>query len=128
MTVIIGKSHAHEILREVETGIRSNVILFALLLILERSVRGVSRYRSQASERMRHPVGAAKLMLAVVLTQVMYAYVLVKASTMRSVAWRGARYEIVGRGRIRLVEYSPWTRSAMSLIPRAPGASLPRSS
>ncbi|HSS64063.1 MAG TPA: glycosyltransferase, partial [Gammaproteobacteria bacterium] len=104
------------------------LIPFALLLILESSVRGASGDRNRASGRMRHPVSAFKLMLAVVLTQILYTYVLVRAATMRSVAWRGARYEIVGRGRIRLVEYSPWTRSALSLIPRAPGASLRRSS
>ncbi len=102
--------------------------LFCLLIILELSIRGSSCLRNRAARSVLQPVTTCKLMLAVVLTQALYAYVLFKAATARTVEWRRARYEILEGGRIRLVEYCPFPDSTAPIITKAFCTSAPRGS
>jgi len=102
------------------------LVLFFLLISLELSTRGVSR-RNRAAGSLLQPTTIAKLMLAVVLTQALYAYVLFKAATARTVEWRRARYDILEGGRIRLVEYRPFTGSPAPIITKPFDKAAPRS-
>jgi hypothetical protein len=46
--------------------------------------------------------------LAIPLTQIAYAGVLLSTLCVRRVEWRGAHYEIAGPWSVRLVEYRPY--------------------
>jgi cellulose synthase/poly-beta-1,6-N-acetylglucosamine synthase-like glycosyltransferase len=52
-----------------------------------------------------------KVLLALPLTQVVYALALSKAIFMRQVEWRGITYQIKGPWDIKLVQYQPYTYS-----------------
>ncbi len=82
-----------------------------LVWLMERGVRHVVRHENQ-------PIGwfsrAAlfKSVLAIPLTQIVYAGALLKATFIRRVEWRGVWYRIDGRRQIRLVEYTPFVPAA----------------
>ncbi len=78
-----------------------------LLAILEASVRPIVRSRGESTDWLS--VGtAAKLLVAVPVTQVVYAAVLVSTILVRTVEWRGVSYRVDGPWNIRLIEYRPF--------------------
>jgi branched-subunit amino acid ABC-type transport system permease component len=81
-----------------------NVMLMSLI---ERGVRRNVRRRGEPTAWLQ-PGVFARILPAIPLTQVVYAVSLISALFARKVEWRGIRYEIDGRGRIRLVEYHPY--------------------
>jgi hypothetical protein len=102
------------------TGITVYVlVLFALLLSLELRVRRLGVCSSRDAEWLDFAVTAVKLLVAVVLAQFMYAFILFRAATMRSVVWRRARYQILGRSRIRLIEDTPFRDRSSSALDQA---------
>ncbi|MEZ6137690.1 MAG: glycosyltransferase family 2 protein [Pirellulaceae bacterium] len=80
-------------------------VIFLLMLVpLELSVRRIVAARHQTTQWLGWS-GVCQLVLAVPLTQFVYALALATASRMRFVAWRGVRYRIAKSGAIKLEEY-----------------------
>lgn len=78
-----------------------------LLGLLEHQVRRSLRMRAEPLCRF----DSARLLrsaLAIPLTQIAYAGVLLSTLCVRRVEWRGAHYEIAGPWSVRLVEYRPY--------------------
>lgn len=86
-------------------------LLPLLLGLLERSVRRIARERGDSTAWLS--LGAAARMLpAILLTQVVYAAAMLSMLGLRSVDWRGVRYRVRGPWHIQLVEYRPYQRDA----------------
>ncbi len=81
--------------------------MIALFALLEHAVRRVVRARSEATSRLRLPM-LLKALLAIPLTQFVYAAALLKVTRLRRVEWRGVTYTIEGPRRVRMVEYQPY--------------------
>jgi glycosyltransferase involved in cell wall biosynthesis len=95
------------------------LVLFALLVGLELSVRRLGVSRNHAADWLDFPITAFKLIFAVALAQLLYAFTLFRAATLRTVEWRRARYAILGRSRIRLIEDNPLRDRSSSALDRA---------
>jgi len=88
---------------------------FATTAVLEHSMRRVTRLNGP-SQRWLSPTVLYKLFPALLLTLVTYPYVLTRAVFCRRISWRGVEYEIIGRDRVRMIEYRPFGS------PEAPGS------
>ena len=95
------------------------LVLFALLLSLELSVRRLDVSRNETAEWLQFRLTAVKLIFALVLAQFLYAFILLRAATMRSVEWRRARYQILGQNQIRLIEDIPFRDRSTSALDQA---------
>ena len=89
-------------------GVTAYVTGAALLVgLLESSARFVLRTRSEDVTRLT--IGwAMRLVPAVALTQLLYPLAVIACCFAREVNWRGIRYRIIGRGKVRMVEYVPF--------------------
>jgi len=89
-------------------GVAAYVAGLALLAgLLESSVRSVLRVRNE--EIGRWTVGwVVRLTLAIALTQLFYPLAVIACCFAREVNWRGVRYRILGRGKVRMVQYVPF--------------------
>lgn len=96
-------------------GAVSYILGIALLLILEeQSVRRVLRARGEPTESFS-VVMMAKVLLAIPLTQLVYAVTTIAAIFVQSVEWRGITYQIKDAWNIRLTKYYPYQQSNKSL-------------
>ena len=89
-------------------GVAAYFIGSALLLgLLESSVRFVLRSRDEEVTPLT--LGAAvRLVPAMPLTQLLYSAAVIACCFAGEVNWRGIRYRIIGRGKVRMVEYLPF--------------------
>jgi len=89
-------------------GVTAYVTGAALLVgLLESSARAVLRTRDEEVTRLT--IGwALRLVPAVALTQLLYPLAVIACCFSKEVNWRGIRYRIVGRGKVRMVEYVPF--------------------
>lgn len=81
-------------------------MMLGLLAALEACVRRVVRARGEPAGWLT-PAAALRGLLAIPLTQIVYAAALGRASTIRTVNWRGAVYRIEGPWNVRLIEDRP---------------------
>lgn len=93
--------------------IAAGLVSYALFMLvglglLEAAVRRTIGQRNE-STRWISPVTFAKLLLALPLTQILYAAALPTIRFMRDVTWRGVRYRIDGPWKVRLVTYRPFS-------------------
>jgi hypothetical protein len=84
----------------------------ALLVgLLESSARAVLRSRHEDVTRLT--IGwALRLPPAVALTQLLYPLAAIACCFAKEVNWRGIRYRIIGRGKVRMVQYVPFRAEA----------------
>lgn len=89
-------------------GVTAYVTGAALLVgLLESSARAVLRARNEEVTRLT--IGwAMRLVPAVALTQLLYPLAVIACCFAKEVNWRGIRYRILGRGKVRMVEYVPF--------------------
>jgi hypothetical protein len=78
-----------------------------LLAVLEHNVRRSLQSRAEPMSGF-DLARLLRIVLAIPLTQIAYAGVLLSALRVRQVEWRGAHYEIDGPWRVRLLEYRPY--------------------
>jgi len=83
-------------------------IMVVLIIALEWSVRHIPRARGEPSEWLSFR-GIAWLGGAMLVTQAVYAAALLSATTVRTVSWRGVRYQIDAPFRIRLIDDRPFS-------------------
>jgi cellulose synthase/poly-beta-1,6-N-acetylglucosamine synthase-like glycosyltransferase len=96
-------------------GAVSYILGMALLLVLgEQGVRRVLRARGEPTESFS-VLMMAKILLAIPLTQLVYAVTTIAAILAQSVEWRGITYQIKDAWNIRLTEYYPYQHSNKSL-------------
>lgn len=84
-------------------------VMLALLGLMEFSVRKVAYHRGEPMQWLT-PKTFFKLILAVPLTQILYAAVLPTVRFLQVVTWRGVEYRIEGRN-VTLIRYEPFTRN-----------------
>jgi hypothetical protein len=96
-------------------GFACYILAMALQLVLvEQAVRRVVRARGESTTRFS-ALMMAKILVAIPLTQLVYAVTVVSAILMRKVEWRGIMYQIKGPWNIRLIEYRPYQLSSQSV-------------
>lgn len=100
-------------------GITGGLICYILamavqLVLVEHVVRRVVRARGESVTRFSAQM-MAKTLVAIPLTQLVYAVTVVSAILMRKVEWRGIMYQIKGPWNIRLIEYRPYQLSSQSV-------------
>jgi cellulose synthase/poly-beta-1,6-N-acetylglucosamine synthase-like glycosyltransferase len=96
-------------------GFACYILAMALQLVLvEQAVRRVVRSRGESMTRFS-ALMMAKILVAIPLTQLVYAVTVVSAILMRKVEWRGIMYQIKGPWNIRLIEYRPYQLSSQSV-------------
>lgn len=78
-----------------------------MLAPMEVGVRRIVRSRGEPADWLTASI-AAKVLVAIPLTQVIYAAVLVSTILVRTVEWRGVSYRIGGPWEIRLIRYAPY--------------------
>ena len=78
-----------------------------VLGLMEHGVRRIVRARGEPTDWLSAGT-AAKLLPAILLTQLVYAAAMISVMFLRSVDWRGVRYQVRGPFHIRLVEYRPY--------------------
>ncbi|WP_337885500.1 glycosyltransferase family 2 protein [Fischerella thermalis] len=92
-------------------GFASYILALAVQLVLvQQVVRRVFRARGESTT----PFSAlmmAKILVAIPLTQLIYAVTVVSAILTQKVEWRGITYQIKGPWNIRLIEYRPYQLS-----------------
>jgi hypothetical protein len=76
--------------------------MLVALFAIERGVRGIVRARGETT-RWLTPSALLKCCAAVPITQVLYARSLLAAVFLRTVVWRGVRYEVNGPWQIRMM-------------------------
>lgn len=81
-----------------------------LLTFLEQGVRRVIQVRGEPTTSFS-PLMMAKILMAIPLTQLVFAVATLLAMLARSVEWRGITYQIEGPGKILLTEYRPYQLS-----------------
>lgn len=81
-----------------------------LLALSEWAVRKIVRARAEPVGWLR-PRTAAKLALAIPLTQLVYAAGLLMLGNMRRVQWRGVQYDIATPWDVKLIAYEPYSAS-----------------
>nr|MBD2435015.1 glycosyltransferase family 2 protein [Fischerella sp. FACHB-380] len=84
------------------------------LVLVEQAVGRVIRARGESTTRFS-ALMMAKILVAIPLTQLVYAVTMVSAILMRKVEWRGIMYQIKGPWNIRLIEYRPYQLSSQSV-------------
>jgi len=84
-----------------------------LLAITESAVRKIVRGRGEPV-RWLSAATAAKLALAIPLTQLVYAAGLLMLGNMRCVQWRGVRYQIANPWDVKLIDYRPYSPSPVA--------------
>lgn len=84
------------------------LVMLAGLGLLEAAVRRTVHQRDEPTGWIS-PVTFAKLLLALPLTQILYATALPTIRFMHDVTWRGVRYQIDGPWKVRLVTYRPFS-------------------
>ncbi len=84
------------------------------LVILESQVRGIVELKGEILPSFE-AITVFKVLLALPLTQIVYALALTSAMFMRQVEWRGITYEIKGPWDIKLVKYQPYTATETSV-------------
>jgi cellulose synthase/poly-beta-1,6-N-acetylglucosamine synthase-like glycosyltransferase len=84
------------------------------LVILESQVRGIVEQKGEILPSFG-AITVFKILLALPLTQIVYALALTSAMFMRQVEWRGITYQIKGAWDIKLVEYQPYTSTKTSM-------------
>ncbi|PMB52223.1 glycosyl transferase family 2 [Fischerella thermalis CCMEE 5201] len=84
------------------------------LVLVEQAVGRVIRARGESMTRFS-ALMMAKTLVAIPLTQLVYAVTVVSAILMRKVEWRGIMYQIKGPWNIRLIEYRPYQLSSQSV-------------
>jgi hypothetical protein len=78
-----------------------------LAILSEAVVRRIVRARGEPTQWLSF-ITVMKAMVAIPLTQLVYAAALTSAQCLRRVDWRGVWYRIDGPWRIRLIEYRPY--------------------
>lgn len=92
-------------------GLATYMVALVLLLgILEQGVRKVVQARGEPMTEFS-VITVAKILIAIPLTQLVYAVAMVSAMFVRNVEWRGITYQIKGPWNIRLVKYHPYQPS-----------------
>ncbi|WP_227789371.1 MULTISPECIES: glycosyltransferase family 2 protein [unclassified Nodularia (in: cyanobacteria)] len=92
-------------------GAVSYILGMALLLALgEQGVRRVLRDRGEPTESYS-VLMMAKILIAIPLTQLVYAVTTISAILAQSVEWRGITYQIKDAWNIRLTKYYPYQNS-----------------
>lgn len=81
--------------------------LLPLVLSMEPAVRQIVRSRGESTAWLS-PLKVARTVLALPLTQVVYAVALTSVLGLRIVRWRGIAYQIEGPRRIQLLDYRPY--------------------
>lgn len=100
-------------------GLASYVLAMAMLLVLlEQSVEKVVQARGEPTTRFSILL-MVKILLALPLTQLVYAVTMVSAILARSIEWRGITYQIKGPWNIQLIEYRPYRLSIHQAITNA---------
>lgn len=84
------------------------------LAILEYKVRSTVQQKGETLPLI-YANTIFKVLLALPLTQIVYALALTSAMCMRQVKWRGIAYQIKGPWDIKLVEYQPYTYTEKSV-------------
>lgn len=84
------------------------LVMLAGLGLLETAVRKPVYRRNQPTQWIS-PVTFVKLLVALPLTQILYAAALPTIRFMHDVTWRGVRYQIDGPWKVRLVTYRPFS-------------------
>jgi hypothetical protein len=84
-----------------------------LLLPIEMALRHVVSNRGEAN-RWLSGRALAMMPLAILTTQLVYPFALIKAMFTRKVEWRGIHYSIDGPWQIRLDAYSPFSHVQQS--------------
>jgi cellulose synthase/poly-beta-1,6-N-acetylglucosamine synthase-like glycosyltransferase len=87
----------------------------SLVLILERGVRQVLHKRMEIMPEIS-VIAMIKMLSAIPLTQLIFMWAVVSATTARCIDWRGITYEIKGPWNIRLLNYRPYRNSKSSAI------------
>ncbi|MFQ4140996.1 glycosyltransferase family 2 protein [Chlorogloeopsis sp. ULAP02] len=96
-------------------GFASYILALALQMVLvEQCVQRVFRARDESTTRFSTLI-AAKMLVAIPLTQLIYAAAIVSAILIQKVEWRGISYQIQGPWNIRLIEYQPYQLSSQPL-------------
>jgi cellulose synthase/poly-beta-1,6-N-acetylglucosamine synthase-like glycosyltransferase len=96
-------------------GAVSYILAMALLLVLgEQGVWRMLRARGELTESFSIMM-MAKILLAIPLTQLVYAVTTIAAILAKSVEWRGITYQIKDAWNIRLTNYYPYQHSNKSL-------------
>lgn len=83
---------------------------FALAASLDRGVQRIVRLNGEGNRRAK-PCHPARRFAALMLTLIVYPITLLKAACCRHVFWRGIKYQVVGRNRVKMVAYRPFTTS-----------------
>ena len=87
------------------------VTLVILWIQLEDSVASTLLNRSDEIKPRRTWVRLCRMILVVPLVQVLYPLAAVACVVAKHADWRGIRYQFLGRGKIRMVEYVPFQAS-----------------
>ncbi len=88
-------------------------VLIAVLMGMEIGMRRMMAARGEPTAWLGL-CGLARTVPAMVLTLAIYPAALLCAMRLREVGWRGIRYRVEGPGRIRMVEYRPYSVSPES--------------
>ena len=83
--------------------------MLSLLVIMERSVRRIIAKRNQTTSWLS-PHAAIKGLVAVPLTQFVYAASLFAATFSHKVQWRGMSYRVDGPWKIQMLDYRPFRK------------------
>ena len=84
------------------------------LIILESQVRGIVEQKGEILP-LFDAFTVFKILLALPLTQIVYALALTSATFMQQVKWRGITYQIKGPWDIKLVKYQPYNATETSV-------------
>lgn len=82
-----------------------------LIGLMEQSVRRIARARGETTDWLTLR-GVLRTLPAILLTQVVYAAAMISVLFLRSVDWRGVRYQVHGPWHVHLVEYHPYGQNA----------------
>jgi len=85
-------------------------IMIGLLATIEGGVRRNAQARGEFLTNMRI-AEVPRVLVAMILTQMVYAAAMISAILLRVVDWRGIRYRVNGPDGIRIVEYKPYVES-----------------
>jgi cellulose synthase/poly-beta-1,6-N-acetylglucosamine synthase-like glycosyltransferase len=88
-------------------GLGAYWTVMAILLAATESAVRRTRVARGGLPRWIRPGTLPRIAAAMLLTQAIYAGMLLSALFVRTVTWRGIRYSVEGPGRIRLIEYRP---------------------
>jgi hypothetical protein len=92
--------------------------MIGVLMAMETAVRRIARARGERTGWLT-PAAMAKFIVAIPLTQLLYALALTAVGAMKKLTWRGVEYQVDGPWQVRLVRYQPYkptTTAGQSII------------